>query len=148
MVWDRHSAAPWMVLSSRFHSPIGTQDREQVSNLPGLLAFSSNPGLSHGTMRLSIWAFSSQFQPVNPHNPFLFHFWSGRPPPPPLPHHPDAIAQDFFHILQPHLPFVASPKAGCLRRDSFLPLLLDIQTGGQRAWTEIARGEGAKRTVR
>lgn len=148
MTWDRHSDAPWMVLSSRFHLPIGTQDREQVSNLPGLLAFPSNPGLSHGTMSLLILAFSPQFQPVNPHNPFLLHFWSGSPSPPPLPHHPDAIAQGFIHILQPHLPFVASPKAGCLRRDSFLPLLLDIQTGGQRAWTEIARGEGAQRTVR
>lgn len=75
---------------------------------------------------------------MNPHNPFLLRVWSGSPSP--LPHHPDAITQDFFHILQPHLPFVASPKAGCLRRDSFLPLLLDIQTGGQGAWTEIAWG--------
>lgn len=89
-------------------------------------------------MWLLILALPFWCQPMGPHDPFLLHFWSRSPFSPLPPHHPDAVTHGLFHILQPHLPLVASPKAGCLRHDSFLPLLLDIQTGGQRAWTEIA----------
>lgn len=120
MIWDRHSDAPWMVLSSRFHLPIGTQDREQVSNLPELLAFSSNPGLSHGTMRLLILAFSSQFQPVNPHNPFLLHFWSGCPLPPPLPTTLMQSHRTFFISCSLTYPVWPAPKqAACDVTHSF-----------------------------
>lgn len=52
----------------------------------------------------------------------------------------------FLHILQHHLPRAAIPKPGSFHCDSSLPLLLDIQTGGQRALSEIpVWGEGSQR---
>lgn len=42
--------------------------------------------------------------------------------------------------MQPHVTFFLSynlPLVAIPKRDSFLPLLLDIQTGGQRASSEI-----------
>lgn len=103
----------------------------------GFLTPWSSPELSHGTVWLLTLAFPPRFRPNGPFasSPLeLGSFFS---------YLPTTLVQShmtFFHILQPHLPLVASPTAGCLGRDSFLPLLLDIQTGGQRAWTEIAWG--------
>lgn len=123
---------------SGFHLPLVLRTRKQVSNLLGSLSPWSNPELSHGTRWLLMLVFPLSFQPMGPQDPFLLHFFF------PLLHllYPNAVTHDFLHILQHHLPLAAIPKPGSFRCDSFLPLLLDIQSGGQRALSEIPEWGG------
>lgn len=118
-------------LASTYHWCPGRGSKFLISL--GCLCLWSDPKLNRSPRWLWVLAFPLSFQPAglqDPSPPHLSPFFSHIS-------FTHAVTHGFLHTFQHHLPLAAIAKPGSLRCDSFLPLLLDIQTGGQRALSEI-----------